>query len=92
MQLRFSFFRISKWFLLFRCVPGRDISLYPDKLTWGVSCGPTGSRAQYQNLILHGFNDDACEVRQEALTNASFTPGVCGYMCPTRSRIKFTPR
>ena len=24
--------------------------------------------------------------------NASFTPGVCGYMCPTRSRIKFTPR
>ena len=24
------------------------------------------------------------QVRQEALQNASFTPGVCGYMCPTR--------
>ena len=48
------------------------------------------------------------QVRQEALQNASFTPGVCGYMCPTRcstvqyttvhytcstrSRIRFTPR
>ena len=57
-----------------------------------MTCGPTGSRAQYQNLILHGFSDDKCQVRQEALTNATFTPGVCGYMCPTRSRIRFTPR
>ena len=78
--------------LLLQIPMGRDISLYPDKLTWGLSCGPTGSRAQYQNLILHGFSDDKCQVRDSALTNASFTPGVCGYMCPTRSRIRFTPR
>ena len=23
----------------------------------------SGSRAQYQNLMIHGFNDDKCEVR-----------------------------
>ena len=45
-----------------RITAGRDVSLYPDNLTWGVSCGPTGSRAQYQNLILHGFSDDKCRV------------------------------
>ena len=78
--------------LLLQIPTGRDISLYPDKLTWGLSCGPTGSRAQYQNLILQGFSDDKCDVRNSSLTNASFTPGVCGYICPTRSRIKFTPR
>ena len=79
--------------LLLLLIPtGRDISLYPDKLTWGLSCGPTGSRAQYQNLILQGFSDDKCDVRRAALTNASFSPGVCGYICPTRSRISFTPR
>lgn len=78
--------------LLLQIPTGRDVSLYPDKLTWGLSCGPTGSRAQYQNLILHGFSDDKCQVVPSALTNASFSPGVCGYMCPTRSRIRFTPR
>jgi len=78
--------------LLLQIPTGRDVSLYPDKLTWGLSCGPTGSRAQYQNLILQGFSDDKCDVRNSSLTNASFTPGVCGYICPTRSRIKFTPR
>ena len=72
----------NEWYL------GRDISHYPDTLTWGLSCGPAGSRAQYQNFILHGLSDDRCLVRQDALTNASFSPGVCGYMCPTRSRIK----
>merc|ERR1719195_1926209 len=79
--------------LLLLLIPtGRDVSLYPDNLTWGVSCGPTGSRAQYQNLILHGFSDNNCKVRPESWANASFSPGVCGYICPTRSRIRFTPR
>merc|ERR1719367_751027 len=79
--------------LLLLLIPtGRDISLYPDSLTWGLSCGPAGSRAQYQNLILHAFSDDKCQVRSSALANASFSPGVCGYMCPTRSRIRVTPR
>merc|ERR1719397_2473910 len=50
--------------LLLLLIPtGRDISLYPDSLTWGLSCGPAGSRAQYQNLILHAFSDDKCQVR-----------------------------
>ena len=49
--------------LLLLIPTGRDISLYPDKLTWGLTCGPPGSRAQYQNLMLHGFSDDKCKVR-----------------------------
>ena len=56
------------------CSTGRDVSLYPDNLTWGVSCGPTGSRAQYQNLILHGFSDDKCRVGHP---HTSVTPMTC---------------
>lgn len=75
--------------LLLLLIPsGRDITYYSDTLTWGISCGPTGSRAQYQNFILQGLSDDKCSLRQDSLSNASFTPGVCGYMCPTRTRIK----
>lgn len=32
------------------------------------------------------------QVLPSALANASFSPGVCGYMCPTRSRIRVVPR
>ena len=39
-------------------------------------------------LLLIGLSDDKCSLRQDSLSNASFTPGVCGYMCPTRTRIK----
>jgi len=63
---------------------GRDISLYPNKLTWGLTCGAPGSRGQYQNLMVHGFNDDKCKVKSDKWKNVSFTPETCGYMCPTR--------
>lgn len=79
--------------LLLLLVPvGRDISLYPDKLTWGLTCGAPGSRAQYQNLMVHGFNDDKCQVTPGSWENATFTPGTCGYMCPTRSRLRVAPK
>ncbi|XP_023326717.1 uncharacterized protein LOC111700130 [Eurytemora carolleeae] len=79
--------------LLLLLIPvGRDVSMYPDKLTWGVTCGAPGSRAQYQNLMVHGFMDDKCQVRPDAWENATFTPGTCGYMCPTRSRLQVTPK
>ena len=32
------------------------------QLSWGLTCGPPGSRAQYQNLMLHGFSDNNCKV------------------------------
>lgn len=71
---------------------GRDISLYPNKLTWGLTCGAPGSRGQYQNLMVHGFNDDKCKVKSDKWKNVSFTPETCGYMCPTRLRSPTPPK
>ncbi len=82
--------------LLLLAVPaGRDLSPYPDTLSWGVACGRTGNRARFQKLMLRGFRQDECQVRggagetegldgEAAVVELSFTPGTCGYLCPTR--------
>ena len=35
-------------------------------------------------LVLHGFERDSCDVRSSSYLNLSFTPGTCGYLCPTK--------
>ena len=37
------------------------------------------------------FQDD-CILKEFDLESATFTPGTCGYLCPTKSVIKFKPR
>ncbi len=76
--------------LLLAIPPARDTSPYPENLKWGISCGRPGNRARYQKLMLHGFKRDECElIDQPDLTfdNITFTPGTCGYLCPTRSKL-----
>jgi len=41
--------------------------------------------------MLHGFNRDDCELKNVDIDNATFTPGTCGYLCPTKSVIKVKP-
>ena len=77
--------------LLLLIPPSRDVSLYPDQLRWGLSCGRPGNRARFQKLMLHGFKKDDCELRNIDVENATFTPGTCGYLCPTKSVIKVKP-
>jgi hypothetical protein len=77
--------------LLLLIPPSRDVSLYPDQLRWGVSCGRPGNRARFQKLMLHGFKRDNCELKNVDVENATFTPGTCGYLCPTKSAIKVKP-
>ena len=57
-----------------------------------------------RNLLLlkvstafHASNEDfsfqdECALKDFDLENATFTPGTCGYLCPTKSVIKFKPR
>jgi len=77
--------------LLLLIPPSRDVSAYPDQLRWGVSCGRPGNRARFQKLMLHGFNRDNCELRNVDVENATFSPGTCGYLCPTKSAVKVKP-
>ena len=40
--------------------------------------------------MLHGFRRDDCTLKNEHLRNfdnITFTPGTCGYLCPTRSSL-----
>ena len=37
------------------------------------------------------FQDD-CTLKEFDFENATFTPGTCGYLCPTKSVIKLKPR
>ena len=77
--------------LLLLIPPSRDVSAYPDQLRWGVSCGRPGNRARFQKLMLHGFNRDNCELRNVDVENATFAPGTCGYLCPTKAALKVKP-
>ena len=55
-----------------------------------VSCGRPTNRARYQKLMLHGFRRDECVLKNEPMLNfdnVTFTPGTCGYLCPTRSQL-----
>ena len=70
--------------------PARNTAPYPDDLHWGVSCGRPTNRARYQKLMLHGFRRDDCILKTEPMLhfdNVTFTPGTCGYLCPTRSQL-----
>ena len=70
--------------------PARNTAPYPDDLHWGVSCGRPTHRARYQKLMLHGFRRDDCVLKTEPMLhfdNVTFTPGTCGYLCPTRSQL-----
>ena len=79
--------------LLLLLIPsGRDVNAYPDTLTWGVSCGEASNRARFQQLMMHGFKRDECEVKSASFLNVSFTPGTCGYLCPTRSKVPVKPK
>jgi hypothetical protein len=42
--------------------------------------------------MLHGFRRDECEVKSTSFLNVSFTPGTCGYLCPTRTKVVVKPR
>ncbi len=42
--------------------------------------------------MLHGFRRDDCEVKSTSYLNVSFTPGTCGYLCPTRTKVAVKPR
>ena len=41
--------------------------------------------------MLHGFNRDNCELRNVDVENATFSPGTCGYLCPTKAAVKVKP-
>ena len=41
--------------------------------------------------MLHGFKKDDCELRNIDVENATFTPGTCGYLCPTKSAVQVKP-
>lgn len=77
--------------LLLLAIPAaRDTSPYPATLSWGISCGRPGNRARYQKLMLHGFQRDECVLKEEpalSFDNVTFTPGTCGYLCPTRTKL-----
>jgi len=51
-----------------------------------------GNQARFQKLMLHGFKQDECTLKEVDVENATFTPGTCGYLCPTKSVIKVKPR
>ena len=42
--------------------------------------------------MLHGFRRDECDVLSTSYLNVSFTPGTCGYLCPTRTTVAVKPR
>ena len=47
-------------------------------------------RARYQKLMLHGFQRDDCTLKSQPslnFDNVTFTPGTCGYLCPTRTDL-----
>lgn len=75
--------------LLLSIPPAIDHSAFPASLKWGISCGRPGNRARFQKLMLHGFQRDECQLPTQVSTwdNVTFTPGTCGYLCPTRSRL-----
>ena len=79
--------------LLLLVIPsGRELTRYPETLRWGVSCGRPDNRARFQKLMLHGFRRDECEISSAGFLNVTFTPGTCGYLCPTRSQVAAKPR
>ena len=79
--------------LLLLSIPAaRDVTKYPVHLKWGLSCGRPGNQARFQKLMLHGFKQDECILKEVDVENATFTPGTCGYLCPTKSVIKVKPR
>ena len=77
--------------LLLLVIPdARNTKPYPTDLQWGISCGRPNNRARYQKLMLHGFRRDECILKNEPFLNfenVTFTPGTCGYLCPTRSKL-----
>ena len=76
--------------LLLAIPPAKNQAPYPAHLHWGISCGRPTNRARYQKLMLHGFRRDDCELLEEQslhFDNITFTPGTCGYLCPTRSQL-----
>ncbi|XP_059093691.1 uncharacterized protein LOC131888779 [Tigriopus californicus] len=78
--------------LLLLIVPqGRDVTPYPDTLDWGVSCGKAENRARFQKMMLHGFRRDQCQIQSSGYLNVTFTPGTCGYLCPTRNPVDVKP-
>ena len=76
--------------LLLAIPPAKNQAPYPAHLHWGISCGRPTNRARYQKLMLHGFRRDDCHLLEQQslhLDNITFTPGTCGYLCPTRSQL-----
>ena len=76
--------------LLLAIPPARNHQPYPEHLQWGISCGRPTNRARYQKLMLHGFRRDECVLKNQpslSFDNVTFTPGTCGYLCPTRSKL-----
>ena len=77
--------------LLLLVIPdARNTKPYPTDLQWGISCGRPNNRARYQKLMLHGFRRDECILKNKPFLNfdnVTFTPGTCGYLCPTRSEL-----
>lgn len=76
--------------LLLAIPPATDSQQYPENLQWGISCGRPTNRARYQKLMLHGFRRDECDLKNGPslkFDNVTFTPGTCGYLCPTRSKL-----
>ena len=77
--------------LLLAIPPAKNEAPYPTHLHWGISCGRPTNRARYQKLMLHGFRRDDCDLlnAEQSLhfDNITFTPGTCGYLCPTRSQL-----
>ena len=52
----------------------------------------TYTRATFDNLALFSTFQDDCTLKEFDFENATFTPGTCGYLCPTKSVIKLKPR
>eukprot|EP00096_Caligus_rogercresseyi_P011757 TRINITY_DN4734_c0_g1_i1.p1 TRINITY_DN4734_c0_g1~~TRINITY_DN4734_c0_g1_i1.p1 ORF type:complete len:792 (-),score=179.13 TRINITY_DN4734_c0_g1_i1:362-2737(-) len=86
--------------LLLLIIPvGRDVRPYPEYLEWGLSCGKADHRARFQKMMIQGFRKDQCEShlpppeeKSFLLNNITFTPGPCGYLCPTRASLRVKPR
>ncbi|CAB4055295.1 unnamed protein product [Lepeophtheirus salmonis] len=85
--------------LLLLIIPvGRDVQPFPKYLEWGLSCGKADNHARFQKLMIQGFRKDRCDSNLPAdedlflLNNITFTPGPCGYLCPTRANLRVKPR